>query len=81
MAGMSAIRRAFTTQPELLFKTSQPGPLRFVRMFSCCLMLEPVFILGPALLSYGMGDVTLGELGLYICVNGAIFMSFYVRNR
>ena len=78
---MSVVRKAFTAQPELLFKTSQPGPLRFVRMFSCCLMLEPLFVMGPALLSYGMGDCSLGELGLYMTVNGLIFVSFYVSAR
>lgn len=78
---MSVVRRAFATQAELLFKTSQPGPLRFVRVFSCCLVLEPLFVLGPALISYGMGDCTLGELGLYMSVNGLIFACFYVSSK
>lgn len=76
---MATLRRLFASKPEMLFKTSQPGPLRFVRLFSGCLLLEPWFMLFPGLLSYGMEEATLGELGLYMCVNGVVFMGFYVR--
>lgn len=81
---MAALFRRFTTVPEapvLLFKTTQPFALRFVRVLSFTLLLEPTFIFIPALLAYDVGTVSITELVSYMMVNSCIFGGFYVRCR